>query len=981
VTGAGNSLTLVTPGTTGDILFDQAVSGIAGATGLTIQNAQDVVALSTINATSFTQQAGSGNTTLSGLLTTTGPAGVSITTNGLLTVGGGITTGGNPVLLAVNDLVLNSVINAGAGAVTVTAQDTTRAINLGGAGGLALSAAELASVTTSNLFTIGAANHSGAMTVAGAINPSNATGGLTLLNQAGGIAINAPLTYTAGAGNLTLTANGGGAVTGAVTDNGSGLLSAPNLILNAASGIGTAANPVHITGGTNTSANNTTSGGVFLSFPIGDINLAGLNNGGAGVVGIQTTDGSINVNGAVTASGAVELTANATGGAPRTLDINAPITANGKVILRAADDITIDAQVSSGGGDTYIVAGRSAGMNLPGITMSDGSPVTPAGEAVADTDGGITINAKVLAGAGNMVLNATEAVLQPSGVGGGAGLQNTGALTVRTYNDAPGGAIIDLRNDNNPNGNGNGPVTLETRFASDASAPGEPVAYAASNIDYRSYTGVVLQGIGTGADFIAIAATQNIDLQALGIQAKNLTLIANAGDVLVNTQVTDAQINSGSPGGSLNLFASGNVNVNHVAGTGGVTIGRVLPSPTLDPVTGLPLISSIEKFDHDLKLVSQGNINIQGSIYLQGDLKLRADASLAEATMVGATPGYGDGIGSVNISVPGTDPVVISAGNITVGTLDTLNRPLPVQNLTLTAGNAAPGASVKQSPSASIEALGALDIFLTGDMVLAGGTITANNPVAGTAIENSAVAKVAGNVVTIRGLANSDNPLIPGTLNNSNIVLTGGTATAMNQGAAKAEASAVILALQSAAINVGGDITMTGGNATADGVSAVATAIAGTEIGTLITGSELLNSTSRSMYITGGTGTSLNGGNPEAFTSLASSGAIRITVTGQGVNEGLVLEGAGGSGMFDALGSSLIRVSGKAYPITVSGQILLVPSTSLQSQDALVVAGAPLIDESLLAAFLRATEAAREDTLGEDPNLQRDSKGQAGVCR
>ena len=76
-------------------------------------------------------------------------------------------------------------------------------------------------------------------------------------------------------------------------------------------------------------------------------------------------------------------------------------------------------------------------------------------------------------------------------------------------------------------------------------------------------------------------------------------------------------------------------------------------------------------------------------------------------------------------------------------------------------------------------------------------------------------------------------------------------------------------------------------------------------------------------------------------------------------------------------------MSGSGYPITVNGRIeILSPAATAPREDALVIAGAPLVDESLLAAFLRATEAAREETLAQDPNLNpRDSKGQAGVCR
>jgi hypothetical protein len=269
-------------------------------------------------------------------------------------------------------------------------------------------------------------------------------------------------------------------------------------------------------------------------------------------------------------------------------------------------------------------------------------------------------------------------------------------------------------------------------------------------------------------------------------------------------------------------------------------------------------------------------------------------------------------------------------------------------------------------------------------MTLTGGVANAVNPVAGTTIENSAAATVGGSSVTILGITDSDNPGlgIP-MLNSSNITLVGGTASATNQGTAKSDASALILSLQDAEIDVGGDIVIAGGDATATGSNATAIAIAGTEIGTQITGNELLSVSARNIFITSGTGDSIDSGLVEGFATLATSGAMRITVTGQGPGQGLVLDGAGGSGLFDALGSSLIRVNGLGYPITVTGRIeVLSPAATAPTQDALVLAGAPLVDDSLLAAFLRATETAREESLAQDANLQsRDSKGQAGVCR
>jgi hypothetical protein len=265
---------------------------------------------------------------------------------------------------------------------------------------------------------------------------------------------------------------------------------------------------------------------------------------------------------------------------------------------------------------------------------------------------------------------------------------------------------------------------------------------------------------------------------------------------------------------------------------------------------------------------------------------------------------------------------------------------------------------------------------------LTGGAVEAVNPVIGTVIDNSAFAAVGGNIVTIRGIRNADNPGIGiPTLNSSNITLTGGTASATNQGTAKADASALILAAKSADISIGGDFTIAGGDATATGAKAAATAIAGTEIGAQISGEEYLKVFAKNMFITSGTGDSVSGGSAQGNASLATSGAIRIIVTGQGAGQGLVLDGASGSGLFDSFASTLIPVNGVSYPITVIGRIEVRGSTVPGSQEAFVIAGAPLVDDSLLAAFLRATESSRQDALGQDPGTQGDSKGQAGVCR
>jgi hypothetical protein len=257
------------------------------------------------------------------------------------------------------------------------------------------------------------------------------------------------------------------------------------------------------------------------------------------------------------------------------------------------------------------------------------------------------------------------------------------------------------------------------------------------------------------------------------------------------------------------------------------------------------------------------------------------------------------------------------------------------------------------------------------------------------------MAALDGFTVLIRGLRDLDNPGIGMPADNaSNITLAGGTAAASNPGTAKADASAVIIATRTANINIGagspmatgGNITITGGDATASGANAFSVAFAGTRTGTQITGDEVLSMSARNIFLTSGTGivNPATGGSVEGFASIVAAGAVRISTTGSQLGQGLVLDGASGTGMFDVLGPTLVRVSGSSYPITVSGRIeVKYPAALHPRDDALFIAGAPLIDESLLAAFLSATRATRAETFEQDANLQTRSsaKGQPNVCK
>ena len=151
-------------------------------------------------------------------------------------------TGGN-ITIRADDMVIEvTAIDAGTGTVTLKPVTAGQVINLGTtanpapAGTLGLSNAELGEVTAAQLI-IGSATN---------------TGGIVVTD------------------NITATANGTLELLtgGAITDPGGFTLDPTNLALSAANGIGTSAAPM-VTAATNLVAQNTTSGGIFISNSMG----------------------------------------------------------------------------------------------------------------------------------------------------------------------------------------------------------------------------------------------------------------------------------------------------------------------------------------------------------------------------------------------------------------------------------------------------------------------------------------------------------------------------------------------------------------------------------------------------------------------------------------------------------------------------------------------------------------------------------------
>jgi hypothetical protein len=839
--------------------------------------------------------------TLSGSVTA--PAGARLNvigTDRILTQNGGtLSTIDSAIALIADEMMLTSAIDSGSGAVTLKPNNIADAIRLGVAAAstndiaatLELSDSELNTIATTGGLTIGAGNNTGAITVVGALTPTTALNGFTLLNRVGGIAIDAPVTYAAGSGDLTLTANGGGATTGAITTNGAALDVAGTLAMNAATGVGTLASPMVLShaAGTTLTVTNTTSGGVFERADVGDLNIASINNSAA---------------------------------------------ASGGINLNAGTDLNINGPVRNTQGDIQFVAG-----NDTAYTAADGFGLSPAAVA-AGTLGAVNINGQVVAGnAGAISIFATGGVVQGNAVA--AGLQSSpitetvvdgtivgpdgqsvpnvvetvrqGALKVRTFNDTPQVGVIDLRNNLADTGNSMGPITLEARLAGSLNPP----PYAESNIDYKSINGTNISGIGTAADFSLVAPSQTIDLAAgSSLSGTNINLIATAGDVIVKSAITNEQINGGESGGSLNFYATGNIVLNNPGGdSAGVVIGKDLG--TLDDLGE----REFEKFDHTLRLVATGDIRIHGTVQVTGDLALRANASASEAAGPGGVVGVGAGLGSVLIAGSAGNPVEVRAKNIVVGVRDVSGNALPVLNLTI--DNSANAADGGQFIDTILTADEKLDIYLNGDqggvgtsgnLAIIGGTSVATaDGTLGKAVKSSALAAIRAEDITILGVKGGTlttrdpdtetqtvNPSLPYTSNSSSITLQGGTATSNTRagGGALAAADALILGKLSKFIDLGGNIEMTGGTADSnDGGQTSAAA--------KIDPVNLHINTGGYIKLVGGVG----GG---ARAALVNSGDMVIKIGGKfdytytdaaGTHTvkdvGLLLDGGGGSGLYD----------------------------------------------------------------------------------
>ncbi|MBX3410441.1 MAG: filamentous hemagglutinin N-terminal domain-containing protein [Phycisphaeraceae bacterium] len=538
---------------------------------------------------------------------TSGGAVTIVDSAGGLTVGTvttvGLSSGGESVSLTSNAITVSNIINAGAGSVTLVADEmsinatvsttsggilrpltSTTSIGLGaGAGTLSLSQAELLNFNSTGLLAIGNAGDTGLVTV-DSLNLSSASYHLHIIGQS--MALSG---LTAPSGRVLTLSSSGGTVTqtGAITAGSLRLLGTSAFTLN------DNANAV-----TTVAAN---SGA--LTF-----HAATLTVGSVSGDGLAATNG-------ITSTGAVSL---------RSPSITISQAVSGGPITLTTDTIAVNALVDAGASDlavTNISVGRTIGLgnassgnlNLTGAEManlattgllsigsSNAGAVSTTTLSLGATDYDLTLRGNSIA-VGGITINGSRTLTLHSNFNG---ITQTGAIVAGTLNLQGANNALLFNTSNNVN-------TITGNYA--------------GNIVYTDLDTLTVGGTGlvSNNNLITLTAPDGITInQAVNAGTSAVTLTTNA--VAINDNVTgNLGINIGTftAGTSMGLAgAAGALNIDAAElallnSTGTVTLGNA--------DTGAVQIDAVDLSARTYSLT------VQGSGILASDITLAASKALS----------------------------------------------------------------------------------------------------------------------------------------------------------------------------------------------------------------------------------------------------------------------------------------------------------------------------------------------------------------
>jgi len=493
--------------------------------------------------------------------------------------------------------------------------------------------------------------------------------------------------------------------------------------------------------------------------------VVNVTNTGAGKdINIDSTQGSVLVDGGEATADAVKITASGTG-ATTSLHLNSAGTGNSAVDIDSAGGIDIDAggQVTLDAANTITVSNSGAAKDIT-IDSAAGSVNIDGGEAAANAvyinasnaAGGIDIDAgtggldvdivgninvdsstgdvnvrnagagknitvdsaagSVLVDGGEIAANAVKVTASGSGAATTLHINSAGTGTSAVDIDSAGGIDVDAVDTITINNSGAAKDITIDSAAGSVNIEGGQAAADAVRINTSAIAGGIDIDAGTGG--IAVDSTGSISIDAdassnFNTSVGNITLDAEAGIVNIDG---NSGVNIDSAHGALSLQAKnssditttvGNITVN---GKTGVNIQE----------SGVTVLSVTD--DRDISLPQTGGSKTNPDLHVAGYAKFTDQVQIDDLNINGSTILTDLVNGDINITSNGSGSVNINRANIDDGTIDSVvfaNNTITNNNLVYSTGDL----SVNITPTATATAGSASVTFASAHGLTAGDAI------------------------------------------------------------------------------------------------------------------------------------------------------------------------------------------------------------------------------------------------------------------
>jgi hypothetical protein len=641
VTATGGTITDATAGEgsgneniTGGAVTLLASKGIGESTdaGDIDTSAETLTSTAAINGIYIAEKDG---VTVGATKTTTGGS-IEITAGGVMRTSGNISTAGNGHIelrtTSGGMTVSNTVTAAGAGYVSLHAAGALTVNNAVGS-------------TTGNLTLKGdsvSQNAAGDLTTSG-------TGTIDVTARTGDITMVDGTVYTAGGGEVTLTAannialarisNASGAVSmhataGAITDvtagegSGNENIVGSTVMLGAGTGVGSSSAAGDIDTAAATLSSSTATGGIYFA-ETNDVAVGGMETTTSGDIVVAAV-GAITTSGDISTKGNGNITLNAINGG---LALSNSVTANGtgNVLLTSTGDITRTAGTVTGNDVTLIAAGGIGSNASPVVTASTGTlhlESAGAGRAgdIAVTEGNALATSRLsltTAASAQMVTINDSATGDAITVDGSIGNATDSITLNATAGKITGGAVISgnivaLGGATGVGASGSAVKTTATTLASSSVTGGiyiaetDGVALGATSTTTSGNVVITAGGAMTTSGDVSTAGNGSIDLSTTSgaVTVSNAVTANGSGNVTLNAAGLLTVNNAvGSTSGNLSL--KGGTGVTHNAAgdltTGGAgTIGVTATTGDISMASGTVYTAGTG----DITLQAASNVNL-----------------------------------------------------------------------------------------------------------------------------------------------------------------------------------------------------------------------------------------------------------------------------------------------------------------------------------------------------------------------------------